>query len=280
MGATVAKAAFPRPELALRFYEGGLLLRDDLVFVRTSWGEKIPAIHIRSGGADAPTLLYSHGNAEDLALTLDFLDYLAEVTGANVLCYEYVGYSLSRFDLCDPSEAACYRSIDAAWCYLTESLGVAPERIVLFGRSIGSGPAVDLASRAAPHATAHGDAYERIAVTFASPQRCAGVLLQSPIESGLRAVVGWFASKALYILDLFRSYEKVASIAAPIAITHGTADRVVPCANGRALAALARELHPPLWIEGAGHNDMPPRDVAEYARGFLRRLRGAAVTKI
>lgn len=277
MGGIISKAAFPRPELALRFYERRLLLRDDLIFFRTSWGEKIPAIHIRSGGADAPTLLYSHGNAEDLALAVDGLEYLAEVTGANVLCYEYVGYSLSRFDLCDPSEAACYRSIDAAWCYLTESVGVPPERIVLCGRSIGSGPAVDLASRAAPHATAHGDAYERVAETFTSPQRCAGVLLQSPIESGIRAVGGWFASKALYSLDLFRSYEKVPGIAAPIAITHGTADRVVPCANGRALAALARELHPPLWIEGSGHNDMSPRAVAVYAREFLETLGSAAV---
>merc|ERR1719226_379484 len=95
------------------------------------------------------TLLYSHGNAEDLALHLDYIDALATATGADVLSYEYVGYSLTRFEdpPLEPSEAGCIRSIEAAWRYCCDQLRIPPKRLVIYGRSIGTGPSVDLASR-------------------------------------------------------------------------------------------------------------------------------------
>ena len=116
MGGLVSSLAFPVPKLPQSFYHD-LLKRRDLVWLETKRGERIPAIHIQ-----APlrrrrnvTLLFSHGNAEDIALHLPFVTALAHRTGADVLSYEYVGYGPSRFKDCVPSEKGCYRAIDAAW---------------------------------------------------------------------------------------------------------------------------------------------------------------------
>ena len=175
MGGLVSSLAFPVPKLPQSFYHD-LLKRRDLVWLETKKGERIPAIHIQ-----APlrrrrnvTLLFSHGNAEDIALHLPFVTALAHRTGADVFSYEYVGYGPSRFKDCVPSEKGCYRAIDAAWDYLL-SKGVEPSSIVIYGRSIGTGPSVDLASRV----------------------EAKGLILQSPIDSAIRCALGYGSSLAL-----------------------------------------------------------------------------------
>ena len=247
MGGTISSLAFPTPEMPKSFYEGELLRRHDLIYLTTSAGERIPCVHKKAGSANAAkplTLLYSHGNAEDIGLHLPFVDGLARATGCDVLSYEYVGYSLSKLEGGEASEAGCLRSVDAAWRYLVEELKLPPAQIVIFGRSIGTGPSVDLASRAAVEGTTH------------SPLAARGVLLQSPISSGARAVLGTAASVVGYPLDIFRNYMKIDKITAPVAIVHGTADEVVPCSNGRALHAKLQQPFEPLWMEGRGHNDV------------------------
>merc|ERR1719399_471070 len=105
-----------------------------------------------------------------------------------------------------PSEENCYLCIDAAYAYLLRQ-SVDAKRIVAFGRSIGSGPTVDLVSR--------------------HPE-IRGMVLQSPIESGGRAVFGKGVSTVGYFFDIFRSYEKVGKIKVPVFVMHGTVDEVVP----------------------------------------------------
>jgi len=255
--------AFHPPQYPQAFYESVLQSREDLVELTTSEDENIPACYVRCRTARPPRLLllYSHGNAEDLAEHLDYIDELAREVGADVFSYEYVGYSLSRLQGATPSEAACNRSADAAWRYCTEELRIPANQIVIFGRSIGSGPAVDLAHRASVEGCPH------------SPLEAAGVILQSPIESGGRAVLGYWASVAAYSLDIFRNYEKIDQIKAPVAILHGTADTVVPLGNGQALHAQLQKPYEPLWIEGRGHNDMPYGECFHYIRRFLDSLK-------
>ena len=111
--------------------------------------------------------------------------------------------------------------------------------------------------------------------TFAaSPLRCAGVLLQSPIASGARALTGGKGLSLLAApLDIFRNFSKIERIEAPVAIVHGTDDRVVPCiANGVLLHSLLRRPFEPLWMEGWGHNNMPPSEVMTFAKRFIDSL--------
>lgn len=249
MGQLVTTIAFPAPDRE----RSALVLqsRPDLLWLRTEEQEDlIPAVHIkRSIGADR-TILYSHGNAEDLGLILPLLDRMAEACVADVFAYEYPGYGLSEGA---SSEENCYLAIDAAYSFLVHDLQVDPRRIVAFGRSIGSGPTVDLVSR--------------------HPE-IRGMVLQSPIESGM-AIFGNVATSIGYNLDIFRNYEKIDSVECPVLVMHGTEDQVVPWQNGKAIyKACGNHAAEPLWIPGAGHNNMPEQACLQRVREFLDQLDG------
>ena len=166
------------------------------------------------------------------------------------------GYSISDGR---PSEQNCYDAIDAAYRYATDMAGIDPSLIVLFGRSLGTGPTVDLCSR--------------------SPN-IAGCILQSPLESGIRCFIGVCSSYTLYPMDIFRNYSKIENILCPVFIMHGTDDLVVPCNNGRSLYAQLQERschssleYPPLWIQNRGHNDIPEDIILNHSRKFLNFLK-------
>eukprot|EP00588_Corethron_pennatum_P032008 CAMPEP_0194346446 /NCGR_PEP_ID=MMETSP0171-20130528/105431_1 /TAXON_ID=218684 /ORGANISM="Corethron pennatum, Strain L29A3" /LENGTH=171 /DNA_ID=CAMNT_0039113575 /DNA_START=570 /DNA_END=1085 /DNA_ORIENTATION=- len=124
--------------------------------------------------------------------------------GCSVFAYEYPGYSVSDGE---PSETNCYEAADAAYRFLTVEARIDPSRVVVFGRSLGTGPAVDLCSRIPD---------------------IGGCILQSPLESAIRCAVGNFASYALYPVDIFRSHQKIGSVACPVLIMHGTHDALYP----------------------------------------------------
>jgi pimeloyl-ACP methyl ester carboxylesterase len=175
---------------------------------------------------------------------------LAQLSQCNVLCYDYVGYSLNRLEGGAPSERGCCDAIDAAWAHLVQRMGVAAQDIVLYGRSIGSGPTCDLAARV---------------------PTCAGVVLESPIASGASVLLGnkgWLARP----LDIFLNYKKIGRVARPVCVMHGIEDRVVPCSNGRQLHKLLQKPYQPLWVEGKGHNDMPERRCFDHVAQFVRDL--------
>ncbi|CAE8720296.1 unnamed protein product, partial [Polarella glacialis] len=182
---------------------------------------------------------------------------------ASILSYEYVGYSLSRLEGFAASEQGCYRSIDAAWTYLTRDLRVAPGDIVLWGRSIGSGPTVDLACRP----LARG---------------CAGVVLQCPIASGGRVLLGqdsallWLAKS----IDIFVNVDKIGLVDCPVAIMHGTADSVVPLCNGEELFRSSKRPFRALWLDGYDHNTLPSQDCAEYTLQFLEMLKSNRASQV
>ena len=90
------------------------------------------------------TILLSHPNADDLGFNAYFMYKISQMFGVNMLCYDYSGYGISSGQ---PSEENMYADIDAAYQALQSRYGVPPNRIILFGQSIGSAPTIDLASR-------------------------------------------------------------------------------------------------------------------------------------
>jgi len=201
------------------YRDSGQILR-----LTTADGVQISAIHLVNPPAEY-TLLYSHGNAEDLGLVAPLLARLRE-WGFAVLAYDYRGYGMSQGT---PSERGAYEDVDAAYAYLTRALGVSPRRIIAYGRSVGSGPAVDLATR----------------------RPLAGLI----VESGFLTAFRVLTRVPLLPFDKFRNADKIARVSCPVLVMHGMQDEVVPFAHGRRLFGAAPEPKRFLWVDGAGHND-------------------------
>jgi len=138
---------------------------------------KIPVIFLRQDKARY-TLLYSHGNAEDLGMIYNYLVEISELLNVNILAYDYSGYGLGgrRIDniekKVEPSEQNCYIDIEGAYEYLTKVELINPSEIILYGRSVGSGPTCYLARR-----------------LNAAGMKVAGVVLHSPFVSVCRVVL-------------------------------------------------------------------------------------------
>jgi fermentation-respiration switch protein FrsA (DUF1100 family) len=196
----------------------------EIVGLRTADGVRLSALYLPNPSGDH-TLLYSHGNAEDLGGVYPLLVRLREI-GFSVLAYDYRGYGTSEGK---PSERGAYADIDAAYAYLTTTLGIPPGHIIAYGRSVGAGPAVDLAAR----------------------RPIGGLVLESAFTTALRVIT----RVPLLPFDRFRNIDKIGRVGCPVLVMHGRADEVVPFAHGLALWRAAPEPKRFLWVDGAGHND-------------------------
>jgi hypothetical protein len=215
----------------------------EIVRVPTAGGAAIATLHLPQPAARY-TVLYSHGNAEDLGHLRFWLEAFP-AQGFAVFAYDYEGYGASGGT---PSETATYRDIRAAYRHLTTELGVPPERVLLLGRSVGGGPAVDLAAE----------------------YPVGGLILQSSFVSAFRVVtrIPFFAC------DKFRNQAKLRRVRAPVLVIHGLADEIIPAWHGEKLFAAAPWPKMAYWVAGAGHNDL--EDVAgpaywETLRAFAER---------
>ncbi len=177
------------------------------------------------------TILYSHGNAEDIGDVRPILERL-ERRGFSVFAYDYRGYGTSDGK---PSETNTYRDIEASYDYLVKDLKVPADRIIVMGRSVGGGPAVELALH----------------------RQTAGLICESCFVSVFRVMT----RIRLLCFDKFNNIAKIKKLGCPVLIIHGTDDRIIPAWHGRKLFEAAGEPRFCLWVEGAGHND----DIAEIA---------------
>jgi pimeloyl-ACP methyl ester carboxylesterase len=191
------------------------------------------------------TILYSHGNAEDLASAGAYVQLLTTVLGCKAIAYDYTGYGLSLPAGVRPSEYRFYKDTYACYRYLI-NLGVPPERILLIGRSVGSGPTVELASRFP----------------------IGGVVLIAPLMSCLRVVYPDIRC-TIPCLDMFPSIDRIHLIKAPVLIIHGMQDNVVSICHGRGLYERCKMKTEPLWLENASHNDIE----VHYLSTVLQRIR-------
>jgi len=87
-------------------------------------------------------LVYFHGNAEDLGYSYEFASSLRKFLALNLLVVEYPGYGLYRGH---PNSDQILADADSVYEFIRKKLNVPPKDIILFGRSIGSGPACYLA---------------------------------------------------------------------------------------------------------------------------------------
>jgi fermentation-respiration switch protein FrsA (DUF1100 family) len=179
----------------------------------------------------AGAMLVAHGNGGNLSHRGQLAADLRRTTGAGVLMYDYPGYGRCGGK---PTEAGCYAAGEAAYRWLVGTAKVPPHRIVLFGESLGGGPAVELATR-------HDHRALVLVYTFTS------------LPAAAKHHYPWLPTHT-FMRSRFDNLAKIGRCDRPVFIAHGTADVVVPYRHGEALHAAANEPKEFLRMEGVGHD--------------------------
>jgi fermentation-respiration switch protein FrsA (DUF1100 family) len=194
------------------------------VTLTTPDGVKLYARHWPNPSAKY-TLLYFHGNGEELGSLSGYLDDYVRA-GFSVLAYDYRGYGHSGGS---PGEGTCYADAKLLLDWLRQQ-GTPPERVVAFGFSLGGGSAVELA-RTEP---------------------IAGLIIEGSFVSAYRVMT----RRALVLGDKFQNERKLAEVKCPVLVLHGTADPVIPVWHGQALYAAANHPKKLLLVSGGGHGGL------------------------
>jgi fermentation-respiration switch protein FrsA (DUF1100 family) len=225
------------------------------VDLRTSSGTRIHGwwCPIKNWEPGQGAMLYCHGNAGNLSHRGEAIALWQQALGISVLIFDYPGYGHSDGT---PTEAGCYASADAAYEWLTGTLKVPPDQVLIYGGSLGGAVAVDLASRQ-PHRALI------LVKTFTS------------IPEAAQSVYPWLPARWL-VRTRFDNLEKIARCTRPIFIAHGTTDRLVPFGQGRRLFEAANEPKRFLAMAGVDHNDGLSSDFFATLRTFLEQVAPAA----
>jgi len=198
----------------------------EVIKLNTADGETIVAWFLRRPGAYVA--IYFHGNGNTLAQGPERIIELADL-GVSVLAVDYRGYGASTGT---PTEAGIHLDADAAYAKALR-LGFAADHILLLGESLGSGVALELASR----------------------RTVAGIILDSAYSSvvDVAAERYWMFPVRRLLIDQYRSDLWIAKVHVPIHMLHGTDDWTVPIRFGRRLADLAGPNVTFVAIPGGGH---------------------------
>ena len=208
--------------------------------IATDDGERISGLFFRNSGENV--ILYFHGNAGDLS-GWQFVSEDFTSLGFNFMIIDYRGYGKSTGSI---SEQGLYKDADAAYNYLIEK-GFQPENIIIYGRSIGSGVAVDLASR----------------------RKAKGLVLESPFSSFVKLANEKFPLflPSLYLRYRFDNIRKINDVKSPVIFLHGTDDTLIPSSHSQALFDRFNGTKKMILVDKGAHNDLHAFD--QY-KDFLR----------
>lgn len=194
--------------------------------------DAVPVVHVepekeRRSGRHQITFVYSHGNAEDLGSSVEWMQFLANRFKVDVFSYEYAGYGANYEHA---TERAVYRNCRSVLKFLSNEFP--NRRFILFGRSVGTAPALYGATNC---------------------DKVAGAILQSAFRSIMST-----KCNPKYVprcMDMFLNESMMAVCDVPVLLIHGTNDKVVPFGNAKVLSAF-KCVWGKCWLDGAGHNDI------------------------
>jgi fermentation-respiration switch protein FrsA (DUF1100 family) len=226
-------------DIGLDFEEVTLKTKDDVTI--SAW--YIPARHERG------VVLFCHGNAGNISHRLDSIRIFHDLK-LSMLIFDYRGYGRSEGS---PTEEGTYLDAESAWNYLVNIKHISPEKIVLFGRSLGSAVAAEIALN-----------------------HKAGALI---IESGFKSIPD-FGRKFFPYLPVrliaryhYSTIDKVNKIGIPKLIIHSPQDEIISFEHGVSLFEKASEPKEFLQIKGS-HNEgflISGRAYIEGLNGFISK---------
>lgn len=198
------------------------------IFLATHEGLKINAWYVPAQAGRGYILLFSHGNGGNISHRISKIIMLNKL-GLDVFIYDYRGYGKSEGRA---SEAGIYLDAKAAYDYLTKEKGIAPDKIIAYGESLGAAVSVDLASKEKLKALILEGAFSRA-------KDMAG------------EIYPFLPSFLIY--SKFDSMAKIGDITIPKLFIHSSNDEIVPIQLSRKLYAKAPEPKFFTTLEG-GHN--------------------------
>lgn len=211
------------------------------IAIRTDDGLAIEGLLFRHGpGACAKGLiLYFHGNAGNMYHRIGEAEELFR-TGRDVLVVSYRGYARSQGS---PSEKGIYIDGRSALRHATHALGYDPASICVYGRSIGT----------------------TVAVEVARNKKIDRLILVTPLSSGYEfARARGFGALGLVAGRSFASIDKINDVRCPLLVIHGDRDEVVPYRHGLDLYHRYAGHKKMVTVKNGGHNDLEQVDPATY----------------
>lgn len=238
---------FPMKEVELNPGYIGLAFED--IYLETEDNIRLNGWFIPAKNADY-TILFLHGNAGNLSHRLEKITILNKM-GLDIFIIDYRGYGRSQGR---PNEAGIYLDARAAYDYLLKERKVAPEKIVLYGESLGNAAVVDLAK----------------------DKKVGALIIESGFTRGRDVVrsVYWFVPN-FFFSNSFDSLSKIKKVNAPKLFIHSRNDEIVPLGLAKKLYAAADE--PKEFCEIIGsHNTAYMDSKEEYTSGlssFIAKLK-------
>jgi len=193
-------------------------------------------------------LLFFHGNAGNISHRRDSIQVFHRL-GLNVLIIDYRGYGQSEGT---PSEQGLYQDANAAWRYLTGEKGFDPDKVIIFGRSLGGAVAANLASGV----------------------QARGLILESTLSSAKEFARAVFTilSRLVVIRYDFNTAQHIQHVHYPVLVLHSPEDEIMPFHLGKKVYQLANQ--PKHFVRMRGdHNNGFLRSQPEYQQQLDRWLK-------
>ena len=196
-----------------------------------------------------PTIVYFHGNAGNIGDRASIYAALAD-KGFGVFALSYRGYGKSQGY---PSEEGLYADARTAIHHLTLSQQLSIQNILLFGESLGTG----------------------VATQMATEFDVALLILQAPYRSvsGRAGEIYYFLPVKLLIKDKFKSIKKISGVKAPLLLFHGECDDVIPVYHGKTLFEAATcSPKRAFFMPNIAHNDFDSNVISAHVLDFAKEL--------
>jgi fermentation-respiration switch protein FrsA (DUF1100 family) len=235
---------FPIPETRRTSPKAAGLPQAEEHLLQTIDGEKLVAWYVPAR-AGKPVVIFFHGNGDILAWRAPWFAALT-ADGTGLVAVSFRGYAGSSGS---PTEAGLINDAEAAYAFAAQRYP--PDRIVVWGYSLGAGPAVALAAR----------------------HRIARLILEAPYTSigDVAAAAFPFAPVRWFVRDQFHADQWIANVTSPVLIMHGGRDRTIPIRLGERLYELARDPKQMVRFPEGGHDDLDDFGAMDIARAFLSK---------
>jgi esterase/lipase len=234
---------FPAPNFEYHLLE---ILKEKMIFIPSKDNHYIPCLFLHNEKEISKNfIIFFHGNAEDMFYSNEMARALQEITGMNVIIVEYPGYSIYKGEA---NSTKILENTTIIYDFIKTQFNLEDKNMFVFGRSIGTSPAIYLASVRKPNA----------------------LFVVSSFTS-IRAVAGNLVGPLKYLLkQRFTSEEYIKNVTCPIFFVHGKSDPLIPYTETIALTKICKSKYELLTPSHMTHNDFDLyEDIIEPIQKFI-----------